>query len=352
MADETRSPESIHGMATAAKEMVASATQWMIDLQSLPVEDAEAEYLHSMAEADDMVETMRTMQDEYYQSTASGDWVEAFLAEICDPFGVESTTSLLRQALTAPRWIGLTESSFVDTDSESVLQHCAHSPGFCLKSECLIGMSHWQHEMTFRTAFEAAPFFSDQVYHYLDRISGLSRIEELRDITTFQDVLTICRTEREDARRILRPCVCVEQLQAIINYEAAWLLHSNCGKPAPRQRDFPTPFWLSERTGTIPVVQGDDETSERKAYSVGYYSTEKVRLKARSAKGKPISKSTWQRIRRQLGEEIQNHPTSGAQKVRFTELAANTLHLNTENIVFKVPEPTMEVVRKSSESRQ
>lgn len=254
MADETRSPESIHGMATAAKEMVASATQWMIDLQSLPVEDAEAEYLHSMAEADDMVETMRTMQDEYYQSTASGDWVEAFLAEICDPFGVESTTSLLRQALTAPRWIGLTESSFVDTDSESVLQHCAHSPGFCLKSECLIGMSHWQHEMTFRTAFEAAPFFSDQVYHYLDRISGLSRIEELRDITTFQDVLTICRTEREDARRILRPCVCVEQLQAIINYEAAWLLHSFCGMPQPQRWAIPTPIQLFDTSPFIAAA--------------------------------------------------------------------------------------------------
>jgi hypothetical protein len=113
------------------------------------------------------------------------------------------------------------------------------------------------------------------------------------------------------------------------------------------------------RTNTVGELKypfGDDlslgETSELKAYSVGYYATEKVRSKARNAKGKPISESYWQRMRRALGDEIQNHPTSGAQKVRFTQYAATLLHLNTENIEFKVTEPTPEVVKKSSKSRQ
>ena len=54
--------------------------------------------------------------------------------------------------------------------------------------------------------------------------------------------------------------------------------------------------------------------------------------------GVPMPSTTWQRHREKLGDEIQEHPTSGARKVRFTKFAADTLHINTSKMAFQVPE--------------
>ena len=85
-----------------------------------------------------------------------------------------------------------------------------------------------------------------------------------------------------------------------------------------------------------------------KAYS-SWRKTSEIR-KHLGKGGVPMSSTTWQRHRKELGDEIVDHPTSGAQKVKFTRLAAETLHINTAGIVFEVsedsPESRQQVVRK------
>lgn len=77
-----------------------------------------------------------------------------------------------------------------------------------------------------------------------------------------------------------------------------------------------------------------------KAYS-SWRKTSEIR-KYLGKGGVPMSPTTWQRHRKELRDEIVDHPTSGAQKVKFTRIAAEALHINATAIEFKVSDESPE----------
>lgn len=66
----------------------------------------------------------------------------------------------------------------------------------------------------------------------------------------------------------------------------------------------------------------------------GYYNTADI-LRTLGSPGEPMSASTWQNRRRSLGNQIDNHPQSGAQRVRFTKYAAEFLGLDLDDFTVK-----------------
>lgn len=89
--------------------------------------------------------------------------------------------------------------------------------------------------------------------------------------------------------------------------------------------------WLAKIENLIQVsIEAVEYVgNEQKAYSP-WKATSDIR------KHLNLPATTWQRYRKELGVEIIDHPTSGARKVKFTRFAAETLHINTTGIEFKV----------------
>lgn len=66
----------------------------------------------------------------------------------------------------------------------------------------------------------------------------------------------------------------------------------------------------------------------------GYYNTADI-LKALGPPGEPMPSSTWQNRRRSLGNQIVDHPQSGAKRVCFTKYAAEFLGLKLNDFTVK-----------------
>lgn len=231
MAERIWTPESIHEMATTAKECVSSASRWMTSLQALPIEAAEADYLSSPYEGDEM---LKQLQEHIEQSPARG---------VGKPFIHERWLDGSPVSILLDEAWGLQSAAFTSLGIEfqpaerSVLTNCAHSAEFRL----IAG------SQKFQTGFEAADFFAGQIDKYFAYIWQI----DVERAETFADIITMSRGERIFARQVLEPCVCVEQLQRVIDYETAWLLHSFCGMPQPQRWALPTPIQLLD---TSPVI--------------------------------------------------------------------------------------------------
>lgn len=225
MAEGLLTSESIEWIAQQAKTLVSSASKWMTDLQALPVEAAEVEYLRSTSAGDELLQQLQEhIQNPPPHSVGSPFVYEGWL----EP---QPMATLLEDALR------LQGTSFPEIPIEfqpnqlSVLTHSAHSPDFHL----ITGTEKFQ------TGFSAADFFAGQIDKYFAYIWQL----DIEQADTFGDFIAMSRRERSFAQQVLCPCTCVHELQRIIDYEAAWLLHSCCGQPAPRQFDFPFPMQLT-----------------------------------------------------------------------------------------------------------
>lgn len=214
-------------MKDAAKKLVSAASRWMTELQALPIEEAEAEYLRSKDDGDEL---LKQLQEHIEGSPARG---KPFIHEgwLNEP---QPTARLLEEAW---RLQGVTFSA-IPTEFQpneiSVLTNCAHSPDFRL----IAGTEKFQ------TGFKAADFFAGQIDKYFAYIWHL----DVERAGTFADVIAMSRVERRYAREVLHPCICVDELRRVIDYEAAWLLHSCCEMPEPTLWAIPSPLWLTERS--------------------------------------------------------------------------------------------------------
>lgn len=117
--------------------------------------------------------------------------------------------------------------------------------------------------MGFRTGFEAARYFAEQCDFFNHRIQATDiqrpflsedcdrgKNSKLDPDYSFSDILTMCKADREWGRKCLFPCVCVEHLQMVIDYEMAWLKHALCNQPEPRHWVLEKEQWLTDRHPT------------------------------------------------------------------------------------------------------
>lgn len=81
-----------------------------------------------------------------------------------------------------------------------------------------------------------------------------------------------------------------------------------------------------EHIQRLELFGGLWEPIETRKFSHWYWTTDILKRAGRD--GEPMPDRTWQKHRKRLGNQIESHPQSGAQKVRLTRLANDDLGLN------------------------